>query len=68
MKVGSKVVNDTLIFNQHFNNMLPENWQNQLDSAFENAYMYGRDLISKMVRICVLFQFFFLLENIRAHC
>lgn len=49
VKVGSKVLNDTLIFNEHLNRIFPENLQNQLDSAFENAYMYGRDFISKMV-------------------
>lgn len=51
VKVSSKVVNDTLIFDQHFNSILPDNWQNQLDSAFENAYVYGRDVISKVVCI-----------------
>lgn len=50
VKVSSKVLNDTLIFNQHLSSMMPENWENQLDSAFENAYVYGRDVISKMVR------------------
>ena len=50
MKVSSKVLNDKLIFNQHLSSMMPENWENQLDSAFENAYVYGRDVISKMVR------------------
>ncbi len=50
VKVGSKVLNDTIISNEQFHNIVPENWENQLDSAFENAYTYGRDFISKMVR------------------
>lgn len=49
VKVTSKVLNETLIFQQEFSHMVPDNWQNQLNSAFENAYMYGRDFISKMV-------------------
>lgn len=47
IRVGSKVLNETLVFSH--DNMVPENWQNQLDLAFENAYVYGRDFISKMV-------------------
>lgn len=49
VKVGSRVLNETLVFSQ--DNMVPENWQNHLDTAFENAYVYGRDFISKLVRI-----------------
>lgn len=48
VKVGHRVLNETLVFSQ--DNMVPESWQNHLDYAFENAYVYGRDFISKMVR------------------
>ncbi|XP_065207429.1 transmembrane protein 245 [Planococcus citri] len=50
VKVTSKVLNETLTFHQELSHMVPDNWQNQLNSAFENAYMYGRDFISKMVK------------------
>jgi hypothetical protein len=48
IKVGHKVLNETLVFSQ--DSMVPESWQNHLDLAFENAYVYGRDFLSKMVR------------------
>lgn len=56
VKVSSKLLNESLIFSRDLN-VVPENWQNHLDSAFENAYIYGRDFISKMVSILIFYEY-----------
>ncbi|XP_054266292.1 transmembrane protein 245 isoform X2 [Macrosteles quadrilineatus] len=50
MKVGGSVINQTVVHNPELTQLLPEGLEQQLNSVLNNAYIYGRQAISKFVR------------------
>lgn len=56
LSVGAGVVNTTVVNNPEFLKLLPEGWGNKMESVINDAYIYGREGISRQVRI--LFSFF----------
>ncbi|KAJ9599934.1 hypothetical protein L9F63_009762 [Diploptera punctata] len=48
--MGASVINSTVVRNSDMLGVVPEDWQEKVNSILDNAYMYGRDGISKMVR------------------
>lgn len=53
VQVGSKVINDSMFFNPELMQSLPEDWKDQIDYTINNAYLYGRDVLSKLVHKAV---------------
>lgn len=51
VQVTSNLINNTLVHNPDIQGMLPEGLSTMLDSMFDNAYEYGRDMTVKMVII-----------------
>jgi len=49
VQVTSNLINTTLVHNPNIQGLLPEGLSTMLDSMFENAYEYGRELAVKMV-------------------
>ena len=47
--MGASVINSTVVRNSDMLGVVPEDWQEKVNSILDNAYMYGRDGISKMV-------------------
>ncbi|XP_046673239.1 transmembrane protein 245 [Homalodisca vitripennis] len=50
MKVGGNVINQTVVHNPELTQLLPEGWEHTVDSVLNNAYTYGREALSKLVR------------------
>lgn len=49
MKVGGSVINQTVVHNPELTQLLPEGWEQKMDSVLNNAYTYGRQGLSKLV-------------------
>ena len=50
VSVGSQILNQTVVSNPQFIALLPDDMGDTLNSALDNAYLYGRDWIAKQVR------------------
>lgn len=50
MKVGGSVINQTVVHNPELTQLLPEDWEEKMDAVLNNAYTYGREALSKLVR------------------
>lgn len=48
--VAASVINSTVVHNPEFLQLLPEGWGDKMESALNNAYLYGREGISNQVR------------------
>ncbi|PSN29582.1 hypothetical protein C0J52_27811 [Blattella germanica] len=48
--MGASVINSTVVRNSDMLGVVPEDWQEKMNSILDNAYLYGREGISKMVR------------------
>lgn len=48
--MGANVINSTVIRNADMLGVVPEDWQDKMNAILDNAYTYGREGISKMVR------------------
>jgi hypothetical protein len=47
--MGASVINSTVVQNSDMLGVVPEDWQDTMNGILDNAYMYGREGISKMV-------------------
>ena len=50
VRVGVNLVNSTVSQHPEINKVLPEGWQSVMDSMAGNAYLYGREYITNMIR------------------
>ena len=50
VRVGVNLINSTVSRHPEINEMLPEGWQSIMGSMVDNAYVYGREYIAKMIR------------------
>ncbi|XP_063221270.1 transmembrane protein 245 [Bacillus rossius redtenbacheri] len=50
VQVSASIVNSTLVHNEELMKLLPQGWEDTLDTMLDNAYLYGRDGISRVVR------------------
>ncbi|KDR24460.1 transmembrane protein 245 isoform X2 [Zootermopsis nevadensis] len=48
--MGANVINSTVIRNSDMLGVVPDDWQDKMNDILDNAYTYGREGISKMVR------------------
>ncbi|KAL0269708.1 UNVERIFIED_CONTAM: hypothetical protein PYX00_007348 [Menopon gallinae] len=48
--VGAEIINSTVVHNPEIRQLLPEGWSDKIDSALNNAYLYGREGISRQVQ------------------
>ncbi|PNF24150.1 Transmembrane protein 245 [Cryptotermes secundus] len=48
--MGASVINSTVVQNSDMLGVVPEDWQDTMNGILDNAYTYGREGISKMVR------------------
>lgn len=46
VRVGGQIINQTVVHNPELTQLLPEGWEDQLDSVLNSAYTYGRELLS----------------------
>lgn len=45
------MINNTVVHNPELRQLLPPSLEETLDSVLDNAYIYGREGISKVVRL-----------------
>jgi len=50
VRVGVNLINSTVSQHPEINKVLPEGWQGIMDSMAGNAYLYGRESITNMIR------------------
>nr|XP_024215222.1 transmembrane protein 245 [Halyomorpha halys] len=50
IQVGGDIINKTIISNPEVHQLLPDDWKSTTETALENAYIYAREFITKMVR------------------
>lgn len=50
IQMTSNVINQTVVHNPELRQLLPPTWDDTVDSILDNAYLYGREGISKAVR------------------
>lgn len=50
IQVGGDIINKTIISNPEVHQLLPDDWKATTETALENAYIYAREFIIKMVR------------------
>lgn len=51
VQMFSNVINQTVVNNPELKHLLPDTWDDTVDSILDNAYQYGREGISKAVII-----------------
>lgn len=49
VQISSNIINQTVVHNPELRQLLPDTLDDTLDSILDNAYMYGREGISKAV-------------------
>uniref|UniRef100_T1HAK7 Transmembrane protein n=1 Tax=Rhodnius prolixus TaxID=13249 RepID=T1HAK7_RHOPR len=50
VQTGGNIINSTIVHNPELQQMLPEDWQTTMDNALNDAYIYARDALTKLVR------------------
>ncbi|BES98942.1 transmembrane protein 245 [Nesidiocoris tenuis] len=50
VQTGGSIINNTVVHNPEIHQMLPEDWQTTMEMALDNAYLYVRDALAKLVR------------------
>uniref|UniRef100_A0A069DZI5 Putative conserved plasma membrane protein n=2 Tax=Panstrongylus TaxID=65342 RepID=A0A069DZI5_9HEMI len=50
VQTGGNIINSTIVHNPELHQMLPEDWQTTMDNALNDAYIYARDALTKLVR------------------
>lgn len=50
VQMTSNVINQTVVHNPELRQLLPPGWDETVDSILDNAYLYGREGISKAVK------------------
>lgn len=50
IQVGSDIVNKSIIHNPDIHQLLPEDWKTTVETALNDAYIYAREGIAKLVR------------------
>lgn len=50
VQMTSNVINQTVVHNPELRQLLPPTFDDTVDSLLDNAYQYGREGISKVVR------------------
>lgn len=50
VQMTSNVINRTVVHNPELRQLLPPTFDETMDSVLDNAYQYGREGISKLVR------------------
>lgn len=49
VQISSNIINQTVVHNPELRQLLPDTFDDTLDSILDNAYLYGREGISKAV-------------------
>lgn len=49
VQTGGNIINSTIVHNPELQQMLPEDWQTTMDNALNDAYIYARDALTKLV-------------------
>nr|CAD7430971.1 unnamed protein product [Timema monikensis] len=50
VQVCASAINSTVVHNEELMKLLPEGWQDKINSVLDDAYVYGREGISNLVR------------------
>lgn len=50
VQISSNIINQTVVHNPELRQLLPDTFDDTLDSILDNAYLYGREGISKAVK------------------
>ncbi|XP_049960516.1 transmembrane protein 245 [Schistocerca serialis cubense] len=50
VQIMGSAINNTLVKNSQLSELLPKDWEQQVDTLVDNAYVYGREGISKLVK------------------
>lgn len=50
VQIGSNVLNSAIVNNPELLQYLPPEWNDTVDAVLDNAYMYGREGISRVLR------------------
>lgn len=50
VQIMGNAINNTLVKNSQLSELFPKDWEKQVDTLVDNAYVYGREGISKLVK------------------